>query len=107
VLTSLIVMEVAVRRGRERAAFGASCAYLVTMLGGAAFALYPVLLASSGDPARALTVSSAATSPHAMRVAMTWWIAAAVIVTATFRYLYGTFRGKITPGDGSAGYDGH
>jgi cytochrome bd-type quinol oxidase subunit 2 len=80
--------------------------YLIATLGGAAFALYPVLLPSSGDPARALTVESAATSSHAMRVALVWWIVAAVIVMVTFRHLYRTFRGKIAPG-GEPGYGEH
>src|SRR4051794_21574952 len=39
VVVSLAVMERASRRGREELAFGASCAYLISMLGGAAFAL--------------------------------------------------------------------
>ena len=103
---SLVLMENSVRRGRERAAFGASCAYLIAMLAGVAFALYPVLLPSSGDSARALTIAGAATSPYAMRVAMTWWIVAVVIVAVTFRYLYGTFRGKVTAGSDD-GYGEH
>jgi cytochrome bd ubiquinol oxidase subunit II len=105
VLASLFVMERARRGGHERTAFGASCVYIIAMLGGAAFALYPVLLPSSGDPARALTVTSAATSQYALRVALTWWIIAAVIVVASFRFLYRSFRGKILPGSG--GYGDH
>ena len=76
------------------------------MLGGAAFALYPVFLPSSGDAARALTLAEAATSPYAMRVAMTWSIVAAIIVMVTFRYLYRSFRGKLTAG-AEAGYGEH
>jgi hypothetical protein len=41
-----------------------------------------------------------------MRVAMTWWIVAVVIVAVTFRYLYGTFRGKL-PSGGDDGYGEH
>jgi len=100
VTVSLVVMEVAARRGRARMAFGASCAYLAAMLGGAGFALYPVLLPSSGDPARALTVTGAATSSYGMRVAITWWLIALVGVLVSFRFLYRTFRGKIAAGVG-------
>ena len=81
------------------AAFLASAAYLAAMLGGAAFALYPVLLPSSNDPARALTIAAAATSSHAMRVAAVWWLFAFLLVLATFRYLYASFRGKVTAAD--------
>jgi cytochrome d ubiquinol oxidase subunit II len=100
---SLVVMALAARRGRERTAFGASVAYLATMLVGAAFALYPVLLPSSDDPARSLTVTAAATGGHAMRVALIWWPVAFLLVAATFTHLYRTFRGKIAAGD----TDGH
>jgi cytochrome d ubiquinol oxidase subunit II len=96
VAVSLVVMEVAGRRGNERAAFAASTAYLIAMLGGAAFALFPVLLPSTGDPTRALTISSAATGAYAMRIALAWWIAAFLLVVITFRYLYRSFRGKVS-----------
>ncbi len=102
VAASLAVMAVAVRRGRERTAFSASVAYLATMLVGAAFALYPVLLPSSGDPARSLTVTMAATGGHAMRVALIWWPIAFVLVAASFTHLYRTFRGKLSAADTDA-----
>jgi cytochrome d ubiquinol oxidase subunit II len=99
---SLGAMAVFVRRGREWAAFGASSTYLATMLGGGAFALFPTLLPSSDDPARALTIDTAATGSYAMNVAARWWFVAFLLVLATFTYLYRTFRGKITAG--GAGY---
>ena len=102
VVLSLGVMARAVRRQLEKQAFYASVVYLVSMLGGAAFALFPVLLPSSGDPARALTVQGAATGAYGMRVALSWWLVALVLVTATFTHLYRTFRGKI--GLGGDGY---
>jgi cytochrome d ubiquinol oxidase subunit II len=102
VVASLIAMELAARRGRERPAFIASGVYLVAMLGGAAFALYPVLLPDSVDPARSLTIATAATGSYAMRVALSWWLVALALVVGSFLYLYRTFRGKLiaTAGDG-------
>jgi cytochrome d ubiquinol oxidase subunit II len=98
VAASLVAMEVAGRLERERAAFAASTAYLVAMLGGAAFALYPVLLPASGDLARSLTIATAATGSYAMRVALAWWVLAFVLVAAAFTYLYRSFRGKVVEG---------
>jgi cytochrome d ubiquinol oxidase subunit II len=100
VAASLVAMEVAARRGRERLAFTASGVYLVSMLGGAAFALFPVLLPASNDPARSLTIETAATGSYAMRVALSWWLVALVLVIGSFLYLYRTFRGKLTAGTG-------
>ncbi|HEY5090646.1 MAG TPA: cytochrome d ubiquinol oxidase subunit II, partial [Polyangia bacterium] len=104
VAASLVVMELAARRDRERLAFWASGVYLVAMLGGAAFALYPVLLPDSTDPARSLTILTAASGSYAMRIALTWWFVALALVTGSFLYLYRTFRGKLSIGGGD---DGH
>jgi len=98
VVASLVVMALAARRGRERTAFAASVVYLAMMLGGAAFALFPVLLPSSTDPALSLTVENAATGSFAMTAALRWWPIAFVLVAVTFVHLYRTFRGKIVGG---------
>jgi cytochrome d ubiquinol oxidase subunit II len=95
---ALVVMEIASRRGRERTAFTASCVFLVATLAGAGFALFPVLLPSSADPARALTVQDAASDGYALNAALVWWIGGMVLVAASFRYLYGQFRGKVAAG---------
>lgn len=95
---ALVAMEVFARRARERAAFAASCVFLIATLAGAAFALYPVLLPSSADPGRALTVHGAASEGYALRVGLVWWTVGIALVTASFRYLYGQFRGKVAAG---------
>jgi cytochrome d ubiquinol oxidase subunit II len=105
VVGSLAMMDLSVRRRRERNAFVASCAYLIAMLGGAAFSLFPVLLPSSIDPARALTIHGAASGGYAMRAALTWWIVGLVLVAGTFRYLYRSFRGKVLAG--ASDHDAH
>jgi len=102
---ALVAMELGVRAGRERAAFAASCVFLIATLAGAAFALYPTLLPSSAEPARALTVHGAAADGYGLNAALGWWIAGIVLVAATFRYLYGQFRGKVAAG--VADSDGH
>ena len=102
VVASLVTMALAARRGRERTAFIASVVYLAMMLGGAAFALFPVLLPSSTDPALSLTIENAATGSYAMRTALRWWPFAFLLVAATFFHLYRTFRGKL-----AGGGDGH
>jgi len=68
---------------------------------GAAFALYPVLLPSSTEAARGLTIHQAASDGPTLKVALGWWIVGLVLVAASFRYLYGQFRGKVAaPGPG-------
>lgn len=105
VVGALVAMELSVRWGRERAAFTASCILLIATLAGAAFASYPVLLPSSADPGRSLTVHGAASDGYALNVALGWWIVGMVLVTASFRYLYGQFRGKVAAG--GSDHDAH
>ena len=98
VVASLATMFWALHRRNEKLAFVASCSYLIAMLGGAAFALYPTLLTSVPFPERSLTVSNSATGGYAMRVGLTWWILGVLLVSVTFHFLYRSFRGKILPG---------
>jgi cytochrome d ubiquinol oxidase subunit II len=56
VFASLILRLFWSRKGKELQAFLASCLYLTGMLVGAVFALYPVLLPASTDPAYNLTI---------------------------------------------------
>lgn len=83
------------RRGREQAAFLSSCGYLTAMLAGAAAALYPALLPSSGDSARDITIYNAATGDYAMRAGLVWWVLGMCLAVGYFVFLYRMFRGKV------------
>lgn len=84
------------RARRERDAFLASCVYLAAMLGGAAYALYPTLLPSSGDPALSLTVHNAAAGASSLSAGIYWWSAGMAIAVGYFVIVYRMFRGKVT-----------
>ena len=60
VFGSLAVMIYAIRKGLDKLAFVGSALYIVGMLVGAAFALYPVVLPASTDPAYNLTIYNTA-----------------------------------------------
>ena len=96
VAASLAVMPIYRRRGRDREAFLASTAYIVGMLGGAAFALYPYLLPASTDPSFSLTVHNAKTGAYSLRVGLIWWVLGMVLAVGYFTFLYRSFRGKVS-----------
>jgi cytochrome bd ubiquinol oxidase subunit II len=98
VLASLILIQHFHRRGRERAAFLASSAYLACMLGGAAFAVYPQVLPASTNPAYSLTIHNAAAGSYGLGVGMIWWTIGIVLAIGYFAFLYRTFRGKVSAG---------
>ena len=100
VAVSLVAMWVFERRAKEKAAFLSSSAYIVAMLAGAAAALYPTLLPSSGDPARDITIYNAATGEYALRVGLIWWGLGMCLAFGYFVFVYRMFRGKVRPEEG-------
>jgi cytochrome bd ubiquinol oxidase subunit II len=84
----------------DKMAFVASALYIVGMLVGAAFALYPVVLPSSSDPARNLTIYNTAAGEHGLTVGLTWWILGMILALGYFTLLFRMFKGKVRLGGG-------
>jgi len=99
VYASLAVMIYAMRKGpdvaMEKLAFVGSSLYIVGMLVGAAFALYPVVLPASTDPALSLTIYNTAAGPHGLAVGLTWWILGMILALTYFFLLFRMFKGKV------------
>jgi cytochrome d ubiquinol oxidase subunit II len=95
VFASLAVMMHAMIKQADKVAFVASALYIVGMLVGAAFALYPVVLPASTDPARNLTIYNTAAGQHGLGVGFTWWIIGVLLALGYFTYLFRMFRGKV------------
>jgi cytochrome d ubiquinol oxidase subunit II len=100
VAAGLIGMWRFTRTGKERNAFLSSCLYIVSMLAGAAFALYPVLLPSSSDPANNLNIHNAASGPLSLSIGLWWWGAGMLIALGYFVLVYTMFRGKVAASAG-------
>jgi len=95
VFGSLSLMIHAMRKEQDKLAFVGSAFYLLGMLVGAAFALYPVVLPASTNPAYSLTIYNTAAGRHGLTVGLTWWVLAAVLAVAYFVLLFRLFRGKV------------
>ena len=95
VFGSLAVMLYGIRRGEDKTAFVASAVYIVGMLVGAAFALYPMVLPASTDPAYSLTIYNTAAGHHGLSVGFTWWVLGAILAVAYFVFVFRMFRGKV------------
>jgi len=92
---SLALMIQALRKQREKTAFMASSVYITGMLAGAAYALYPVVLPASTDPARSLTIDNASAATHGLSVGLIWWILGMILALGYFVFVYRMFRGKV------------
>ena len=95
VFGSLSVMIYALRKGLDKLAFVGSALYIVGMLVGAAFALYPIVLPASTDPAYNLTIYNTAAARHGLTVGITWWLIAMTLALGYFSFLFRMFRGKV------------
>jgi cytochrome d ubiquinol oxidase subunit II len=69
------------------------------MLGGAAFALYPVVLPAR-DHQYDLTIYNTAAASHGLSVGLAWWTFAAALTIGYFVFIYRMFRGKVQAGEG-------
>lgn len=85
-----------VRRERDTEAFLCSASYLSAMLIGAAFGLYPALLPSSTDPARAITIANAASGQYALSAGLVWWTLGLTLAVGYFVFIFRMFRGRVT-----------
>jgi len=100
VVASLVYMFLALKKGNDLGAFLASCGYIVGMLVGAAFALYPMVLPASTDPAYSLTIENTKTGAYGMAVGLVWWSIGIVFAIGYFVFIFRMFRGKVNLEDG-------
>ncbi len=101
VIGSLAYLPFAHTRRHERGAFLASCTYIVGMLVGAAFALYPNVLPASTGSNLSLTIYNTATGEHGMMVGFVWWTIGMVLALGYFFFVYRMFRGKVRLEEGN------
>jgi cytochrome d ubiquinol oxidase subunit II len=103
VFASLAAVFVFQTKRKELAAFFSGAAYLLFMLVGAVYALYPVILPAT-DPQYSLTIANSITSSYALQVGLRWWLFGTVIAIIYFVFLYRMFRGKVTVEEGGYGH---
>jgi cytochrome d ubiquinol oxidase subunit II len=95
VFACLIAVFVFQKGRQEVLAFVSGALYLVFMLVGAVYALYPVILPGI-DPQYSLTIKNSITADYALQVGLRWWTVGIIIAIAYFVFLYRMFRGKVT-----------
>jgi cytochrome bd ubiquinol oxidase subunit II len=95
VFGALAVMMHGMIKRADKIAFVASGVYIVGMLVGAAFGLYPVVLPASTDPALNLTIYNTAAGAHGLTVGLAWWSLGMVLALGYFFFLFRMFRGKV------------
>mgnify|MGYP006268575529 CR=1 FL=1 len=87
------------RRGRALAAFLASSAFIAGALAATAVSVFPALLRAAPGTGPSLTAFTASASDGALRSALWWWPAGAVLAAVYFTMLFRLHRGKATVDD--------
>jgi cytochrome d ubiquinol oxidase subunit II len=88
------VVVLALRRGRDRAAFLASCGFIAALMLATAAAFFPLLVASTVDGRFDIDAHGAASSETALGLGLVWWIPAMALAVAYFVNLFRSMRGK-------------
>lgn len=104
VVAGLLWLFVAERRGNERGAFLASCSYIVGMLAGVPFALYPMVLPASTNPGFSLTIHNTAAGMHGLQVGLVWWTLGTLLTLISFAFVYRMARGKVLTEETASGH---
>ncbi len=95
---------VARARANDRAAFLASGAFLVGILGATAAALFPVMLRARGGAGPSLTAYTAANDPHGLAVALGWFAIGAPLALFYLGVLAWIHRGRAEAAAEGEGY---
>jgi len=100
----IVLGFVARARGRDRAAFLASSAFLLGILGATAASLWPVLLRARGGPLLSLTAPQAANDAHGLAVALGWFAVGAPLALIYLAVVSWVHRGRAEAAPEGEGY---
>ncbi len=90
------------RSGKDGLALLGSSLCIAGLLGGAAAAIFPVMLHSTLDPAFSLTAHAGASGRRGLLVALVWWPVAAALALGYFVWVSRRYAGRVRlePGGG-------
>jgi len=83
------------RRRRDGAVFFSWSLFILGILGGVAWGLFPNLLIATEDPTYSLTIYNSAASSYGLRVGLVWFSLGISLVIAYTIWVYVSFRGKV------------
>ncbi len=100
----LVAVFVASPRGRDRAAFLGSSAFLAGLSMATAACVFPVMLRSTSNPGLSLTAHNAAGDPAGLRTAVVWLAVGLPLALLYFVIVFRLHRGKAVAAVNGEGY---
>lgn len=104
VVGCLVWMWMSYKRHNDRNAFLASAGYIVFMLVGAVYAVYPNVLPASTGAQFNLTIANTISGAYGLKVALTWFCFGIVLALGYFVFVYRMFKGKVALEGDEHGY---
>ncbi|MCB1025990.1 MAG: cytochrome d ubiquinol oxidase subunit II, partial [Acidobacteria bacterium] len=95
VLGSVAAFKYFHAKKNDKFMFLSSCSYLLGMLVGAVFSVYPSVLPASTGEEFNLTIYNASAGAYGLQVGLIWWAIGIVIALTYFVLLYKAFGGKV------------
>jgi cytochrome d ubiquinol oxidase subunit II len=83
------------RRNWDAGAFSATSLFILTMLAGTAWGLYPNILIATNDPANSLTVTNATAGAYGMQIGLWWFLIGFGLIIAYQACVHWAFWGKV------------
>jgi cytochrome d ubiquinol oxidase subunit II len=103
-LAGVWALVTGLRGPNEARAFAGSCAVIAGLLGGAAAAVFPVMLHSTLGNEHSITAYGGAAAPRGLAIGLVWWPLAFVLAAAYFILVIRNFSGKVRPAEGTHGH---
>lgn len=100
-LSALVSSLILRGRHRDTAAFGASCFFILAMLGSVALGMYPHILIALADPALSVTAFNAATDSYGLQAGFSWFGIGFPLLLVYQICVYRLFWGKVQTDDQS------
>lgn len=95
-LLGLIGMLLFAKSDKHWLGFTSSTLFIISGIGSAITAMFPVVLSSTNSKVASLTIYNTSSEIYGLQVGLVWWIVAFVLILIYFTFVHRVYKGKLT-----------
>ena len=95
-LLGFIGMLLFAKSSKHWLGFASSTLFIISGIGSAVTAMFPVVLPSTNSQVPSLTIYNSSSETYGLQVGLVWWVIAFVLVLVYFTYVHRVYKGKLT-----------
>ena len=95
-LLGLIGMLLFAKSNKHWLGFTSSTLFIISGIGSAVTAMFPVVLPSTNSQVPSLTIYNTSSETYGLQVGLVWWVIAFVLILVYFTYVHRVYKGKLT-----------